>query len=170
VVRGGGGRIKIIRVVIAMLVVATMSFTVVGTAAASNRHWAHGADVQMHLLDNNLNPVGDFTYPANTPFYIAHGWLDGPWSSITDAEKDAFMGPAMYFELLIDGVVQHSSMNAKYLPDSDIKNKLFVSEYDLGMTGTHTFEGRWYHDAWFDGGTPGQAVLGLPAISVVTFT
>jgi hypothetical protein len=33
----------------------------------------------------------------------------------------------------------------------------------------HTFEGRWYLDGYLTGGTPGEAVLVVDYISVVTF-
>lgn len=166
---GGGGRIKVIGVAIAVLVVVTMWFAVVGPAVASNHYWATGADVRLRLVDTSGNPTGDFTYPADTPFYVAHGWLDGPWNQFPDAYKDAYMGPATYFELSVDGVPQHSSKQARFWPDWGTKGVLFISEYDLGMTGMHTFEGRWYLDGYLTGGTPGEAVLVVDYISVVTF-
>lgn len=156
-------------VAIALLIVSVTSFIVAGPVAASNRYWATGADIRISLVDENGNPVGDFSYPANTPFYIAHGFSDYPWTEIAPAERKAFMGPAMHFELWVDGVLQHSTMSVRNVPEWDVQFKMFVSEYDLGMTGTHVFEGKWYIDGWFFGETPGQAVLGMVCISTVTF-
>lgn len=155
---------------IALLIMTVTSFVAVGPVAASNRYWATGADFRISLIDENGNPVGDFTFPANTPFYIAHGFTDYPWTELPPAEKKAYMGPAMHFEFWVDDELQHSTMYVKYFPEWDVMFKTYVSEYDHGMTGTHVFEGRWYIDGWFFGGTPGQAVLGLDCVSTVTFT
>jgi hypothetical protein len=153
-----------------LLIMVMTSFAASGPAAASLRYWATGADIGISLLDENGNPVPEIAYPANTPFYVAHGFSDYPWKEVAYAEKKAFMGHATYFELWIDGELQQSAMCARYIPAWDMQFKFFVAEYDLGMTDTHVFEGKWYVDGYLIGGTPGQAVLQWEWVSTVTFT
>lgn len=138
-----------------------------GHAAASMRYVMTGADYQLFLLDNCNQPIA---YKANTPVYVIQGWIETPWVTDPPANKSAFEGRTTYFELQIDGVVQKHVLFARYLQPLDWKLKLFISEYDHGFSGTHTFAGYWYIDSLFYGLPPGQPVLDLTCTSVVTFT
>jgi hypothetical protein len=170
VVRGGGERTKR-AIAMVLLIIAIASLVATGPAGASSRYWAQwDLNYYMGLLDENGQPLAEITYPANTPFWMNHGFTDGPWKEVSEAEKEAFMGPAMYFELWIDGELQKTQKYARYLPEYDLKLKLFPFECDYGMTGIHEFEGKWYADGYFTGGTPGEAVLSLDVVSIVTFT
>ncbi len=145
---------------------AIVVFAVARPVAASSRYWATGSDVQINLLDHCGE---DFTYPANTPFFISHGWLDGPWTTEPAANKSGFMASTTYFEFRIDRVPQPSRLFVRNLPDSDLQLKLFISEYDQGLTGTHRFGSLWFLDGALAGGTPGEAVFTGGCVSYVSF-
>ena len=144
-----------------------MVFTFAKPVAASNRYLATGADVLINMIDHCGE---DFTYPANTPFFIAHGWFTTEWTTNTPAlDKRGFMAPTTYFEFRVDRVPQASSMNAQYFPETDIKVKLFVSEFDQGMTGMHRFGALWFLDGSLVGGTFGEAMFQGACVSNVNF-
>jgi len=136
-----------------------------GPAAASNRYYATGAEVY------NLGAYcgTDFTYPANTPFYVAHGYAEGPWTTDTRENKLAFLSDMTYFELQIDGVTQRSTMYIYMETVDDALWKMYVTENDRGLTDVHVFEGFFYLDSYWLGETPGQAVLVGTCMSTVTF-
>jgi len=164
-VGGGEGTKRIIA--IAVVCIAVMVFTFAKPVAASNRYWATGADVQINMIDHCGE---DFTYPANTPFFIAHGWFTTEWTTNTPAlDKRGFMAPTTYFEFRVDRVPQPSSMNAQYFPETDIKVKLFVSEFDQGMTGPHRLGALWFLDGSLVGGTFGEAMFQGACVSNVNF-
>lgn len=107
-------------------------------------------------------------YPANTPFYVDQGW-NGLWHQATAEDKAILMSPATYFEFRVDSVPQRSTMFAPYFPGWDMKFKHFISEYDMGMVGSHVFEGRWFIDGAALGGTPGEPVLHMACTVTATF-
>ncbi len=156
---------------IAFVFTAVMVFAVARPVAASNRYWAIGADVQISLIDHcgSADHPAKFKYPAKTAFFIFHGWAEQPWSTDSSENKDAFMGPATYFEFRLDYVPQPSSMFARDFPDFDLKAKLFVSEYDAGLTGTHRLAGLWFIDGQLIGETPGETVFAGGCVVNVTF-
>lgn len=149
------------------MVMAIMVLAVARPVAASHRYWATGTDVQINLIEHCGE---DFTYPANTPFFISHGWIEAPWVTDSPANKMAFMSATSYFEFRVDRVPQPSTLFVRYIPQLDWQLKLFVSEYDQGLTGTHRFGGLWYLDGGLAGGTPGEAVFMGGCVSNVAFT
>ena len=153
-------------VVMTCICLAVMIFAFARPVSASNRYWATGVDVRINLV---VHCGEDFTYPANTPFNIAHGWIEGPWAMDLPANKQAFMGLATYFEFRIDRVPQSSTMLAIYLPSPDLKLKLFVSESDQGLTGIHRLAGVWFIDGELIGETPGEPVFAGACVSNVAF-
>lgn len=73
-------------------------------------------------------------YPANTAFYILHGF---------EIIKPFSIG-WLAFELEVDGAI----IPATYINNSgttmDIYNHAWVYNFPDGMTGVHTFTGHWY--------------------------
>ncbi len=105
---------------------------------------------------------GAIDYPADTGFFVRHGWA---WTDWTDPEltpsedRRGFMYQTTKFELYIDGELQKSSLKAFHDRESDWKFKLFVSEFHDGMTGAHLFAGKWYLDGSLLGGDFRDPVL-----------
>ncbi len=153
---------------IAFTLVALAAFTLSGPAAASQRYyWTGTTEQQIDLLEH-CN--GAETYPADTPFWVAHGFLFEGWSAFTPQEKEARMLPTTHFELQIDGTVQPSAMLALYIPQLDLKAKIFPSGYDNGFpAGEHDFLGTWYVDGSIVGGTLRTSVVDMTCSVVVTF-
>ena len=85
----------------------------------------------------NIYYSGPQEYPANTPFYIAHGWIEVLPRAISDLVR---------FELEVDDVivkptyVEHSTVVGE---DGPLLNSTWVFNFPDGMTGQHTFEGHW---------------------------
>ncbi|NIN63658.1 MAG: hypothetical protein GTO63_02860 [Anaerolineae bacterium] len=126
--------------------------------------------------------VPDQEFTAGIPYYVAHGWLafigpwpqfQSPWDQIPSEYKRAFMSRATTFELEIDGVLQRSSRHAAVVnvPDFGLeKFKIFVTEDPDGLAaGPHDFVGRWFLDAAFQGGEPGEPVLAMECAMNVNF-
>lgn len=157
---GGGDSAKRV-VAIALAFAAVVVFTAARPVAASNRYWATGTGVVLNLLDHcgSRDAPAEATFTANTPFLIRHGWGESPWTTDSPANKSAFMGLATYFEFRVDFMPQPSTLFSVHIASTDTQLKLFVSEYDQGMTGTHRFAGLWYLDGELVGGTPGEAVF-----------
>ena len=151
----------------AVVLVAFMAFAVARPVAASNRYWATGADVKIDMI---AHCGEDFTYPANTAFFISHGWLEQPWADDAPENKQGFMGPATYFEFRIDRGAQASTMFVRNFPGSDLQLKLFISEFDQGLTGSHRFGAVWFIDGGLVGEAPGVSVFAGACVSQVTFT
>jgi len=82
----------------------------------------------------NIYDSGAQEYPANTAFYIQHGWLILKPNSIG----------WLAFELEVDGAL----IPATYIDHSgttmDTYNHSWVFSFPDGMTGVHTFSGHWY--------------------------
>jgi hypothetical protein len=78
------------------------------------------------------------SYPANTPFHIAHGWgFDPP--------NDVPSNPPYSFSLELDGDPVTESFVLRYAdPDSDpLIVWHWVYNFPEGLSGTHTFVGTW---------------------------
>jgi hypothetical protein len=80
---------------------------------------------------------GTQDYPANTPFYIAHGW--------GDVSPHAVPGQVL-FELELDGVM----VKPTYVEQMTVVGEeglafytTWVFNFAEGLTGQHTFEGHW---------------------------
>jgi hypothetical protein len=78
------------------------------------------------------------TFPANAPFYLAHGFTceDG---------KDSCLSGLTHFDLYVDGVRQRSAPNMTFASDGTLLSKLDVSDFPSGLSaGTHALRGVWY--------------------------
>lgn len=117
-------------------------------------------------VDPNIAP-GATTFPANTPFFVRHGWVDFPTTPVSNQTLAAFQRPSTDFELYVDHVEQQS------LPDFFVQNgvhiKLFVINFPSGMTGTHLFQGWWFQDGYFTGGAANTQVIELACNLQITF-
>ncbi len=165
----GGMRKEGVSLALVTAVVVGVLIILPGPAAAGVEYAMKGypAEYQFSLLDHCDKKT---TYPANTPIYIIHGFNSDPWTVSSVEYKTAYMGSAMYFELKVDGVVQHLVSFDRTVMPYDIKVKLFIWEEDRGLTGTHTFEGFWYVDGYIVGTTPGVSVLDTACTTRITFT
>ena len=120
------------------------------------------------------NCGGSLSYSANTGFFVAQGWLTF-WEVASTVEKNAFMSPATKFELYIDGQLQKSTLHVFLVkhpvdfPTHVVKYKFFVSENNDGLSGTHTFEGKWYQSDGFFGGNRRVADLQIDCVVTVNF-
>jgi hypothetical protein len=76
---------------------------------------------------------GEQEFPANTAFYIAHGW---------QFDKGLSIG-LMEFSLDVDG----DEVSPTYIDNTQTtledNNHMWVFNFPEGMTGVHTFTGHW---------------------------
>ena len=153
----------------ALLILALVAIALPGPVAASQRYyWTGTVDQQIDVL-GNCN--GETSYAANTAFWVAHGYFIPGWSTLTLEEMRGEMLPTTYFELRINGEVQPSAMLALYVPQLDLKVKIFPAGFDQGFpTGQYDFVGTWYEDGSLVGGTFGTAVVDRVCNVAVTFS
>lgn len=116
----------------------------------------------------NPNPTPlAINWPANSAFFVRHGWINSPLHPETNQTEAAFERPTTDFELYVDHVQQQA------LPDFSSGNgfhiKLFVINFPNGLTGTHLFQGWWFLDSYLIGGTPNTQELDLACSLQVTF-
>lgn len=94
--------------------------------------------------------TGEIDFPADTPFWVRHGWFAPGWSDLPFEEKRAFMSSATKFVLQVDGVEARSRMVSPHVETffgfEDVKLKSFYSEFRDGMSGTAVFTGMWFFD------------------------
>ena len=125
---------------------------------------------KLDLLRNcNLN----FTWNAKSPFYIRHGFTQPGWSDptvVTPAMRHGYLAPWTRFVLSIDGTTVSMTFLLQYDPAADALSKLYTRNFPFGMSGPHTFTGRWFVDASLLGGSFGKPVLELECTSTVLFT
>jgi hypothetical protein len=113
--------------------------------ATANNIPTTGAALPLDILGTTV------VFPANTPFYVSHGFLCGPVGSepLFDASNlgDCLQGSTR-FVFFVDGVQQRSQTDHDNTLDPDgtrfIKN-FDLTNYPAGMTGTHTFVYVWYY-------------------------
>ena len=151
------------------------------TASATPSGFHHKeTGTQLHYM-LNANQDGcsspEFTFPANTAFWVRQALLDFPWSQESKDNKSAFKDDTTRFDLWVDGSLTKSKRDPAYFRDAapplfipDLYVKSFLTNFPDGMTGTHELTGRWYLDGSFMGGTRGEAVLGLECVFHATFT
>jgi hypothetical protein len=76
-------------------------------------------------------------FPAGAPFHISHGWLLDPGEG----------PPGRFdFDLEVDGVLRDEDFVSRTVDRSGVSESLlwiWVHNFPDGMTGTHTFTGRW---------------------------
>lgn len=165
---GGGERLRKIVISIAATLVlfgAFLAFSGVATADHSFATADFGS--RINVLGNCF---GSVTYPADTLFWVSHGWAFFPWSDFSAQEKRAANHPSSTFTLLIDGEVQKSAQHTRVDPSVDVKFKSFVTEIHDGLpAGTYTFTDEHYIDGFFLGGDFKDSVLVLTCdVTVIT--
>lgn len=148
-----------IRVVLVGLVVFSLVLVFADTARADHLYGTEkdppGFPADTPSRINLVAACGKtLKYPANTGFFVGHGWFYFPWDGAPTVDKEAFMSPAMTFELRIDGELQGSAMHAFLVsfPDGQAMFKFFISENHDGLAGKHTFVGTWFESNGFYGG------------------
>ena len=75
------------------------------------------------------------TFPKDTPFHIAQGWLL--------SSKQEALGK-FDFVLEVDGVLRKEDFVLREAVSEDTLRRLWVHNFVSGLTGTHTFTGRWF--------------------------
>jgi hypothetical protein len=112
--------------------------------------------ITVPVMAAKLEPVGEQIhirigpeiryYPANTPFFIRHGWM-----SILDPKKpsDVAKFAKSRFELEIDGEpVEEDYVDIVRVAGDDPGTaniyQYFYFIFPEGLTGEHTFTGHWY--------------------------
>jgi hypothetical protein len=84
-------------------------------------------------------PTG--TFPANSPFYIEHGWA----CELTDRQCMSEQIGKGDFDLYLDGVLQPSKIDVDVV--DGVISKLHLTTYASGLpAGTYTFTGVWTLD------------------------
>ena len=84
------------------------------------------------------------TFPANTPFYIEHGFACESIPGEPDFVGDC-MNASTHFDLWLDGAAQPSTVDIDNEPGAYLKRNL--TNYPEGLpTGTHTFAGVFVFD------------------------
>ena len=135
-----------------------------GTASAFH-HPTTG--IRLNIL--TACPSSSTTFPANTNFWVRHGWAFSDWSQASKNEQMAFKDDTTRFDLLVDGSLVKSNRDTNYVVSTDIYFKSFLTNFPGGLTGTHVFTGRWYLDGSLAGGTRGEAVFQFECVVVATF-
>ena len=116
------------------------------TAALSTAAAAPSAAPHNQLAGERINVLlGSPThFPAGEPFHVAHGW-----GGIASGSSDYDAVGKYTFVLEVDGVVRKPDfMDRSVAPSSgsspDLHGVGVVHNFPDGLTGTHTFVGRWY--------------------------
>lgn len=144
--------------------------------------------ITVPVMAAKLEPVGEQInvrigpetgdYPANSPFYIRHGWM-----SIlgTGEPPDVAKFAKSRFELEIDGeFVEEDYVDtirvAGEEPGTANIYQYFYFIFPEGMTGEHTFTGHWYIECkWMEDPAtmlckdPGAVIEALERSITVTF-
>ncbi len=155
---------RLAAIVLPVIGLAMLAFSVPVTAD----HWFATGDPEARI--NLLATCGGaIEYPANTPFFIRHGWGQEDWSTARPDERRGFMAPTTTFEFRLDRVPQPSALHAAYAEGIDVFFKTFVSEYHEGLTGTHRFGGLWFLDGSLVGEDFGEPIFQGGCVVDVTF-
>lgn len=90
----------------------------------------------------DINYDGTFTYPAETAFYISHGWWLAPKYEIK------YPTGGYEFRLDIDGeYIEEDYIDRTKVIDEELGFLIltvWVFNFPDGMTGSHTFGGHWF--------------------------
>jgi hypothetical protein len=134
---------------------------------ANAEHW-------INLLTPDFSSClgGAIDYPQNTVFFVTEGWGISQWTQLAGKGQAGLASAATTFTFLIDGTPQMQSVmwQYNYLGIPDFMVKLFSSEYNNGLTGSHIFTGQFYLDASLFGGHVGDSVLVTECNTTVNFT
>jgi len=85
-----------------------------------------------------LGPLGPTTFPANTPFYIEHGFVCDLGDAACIREQ---ISANAGFDLYLEGVLQPSKVDVDRR-DGGTLSKLYLTNYPSGLpAGTYTFVG-----------------------------
>lgn len=91
---------------------------------------------RIHLFGGGLQ-----AFPAGEPFHIAHGWQ-------LETGDEAFAQGKYGFALAVDGVeMRHNAYDATDVVHPELgplQARNWIYNFPHGMTGTHTFTGRWF--------------------------
>ena len=116
----------------------------------------------------SVYPGGEMEFPAETPFYIMHGFQ-------LSSDESAY---GIYdFALEVDGILQKEDFKMFWKEDGDpdVLLKLWVYNFPDGMTGTHEFTGHWFEPCQYATGytdpcpTPNAKVETYTQTLIVTF-
>ena len=117
--------------------------------------------------DRIILPYGDQSFTAGEPFHIMHGWMVGPGELQAIGVFD--------FSLEIDGAVVDGLRYV--IPDrtEDPGNVGRIFNFPEGMSGVHTFTGRWYMPCQYvypeiDCPEPNKQVEVMALSAIITFT
>ena len=164
------------------LLAVTLFGTYAPTASASSRESAMfvvsgltaNAEHWINLLTPDFSACrgGSMNYPQNTVFFVTEGWGFTQWTALAGKGQAGVASAATTFKFLIDGTLQKQSVvwQYNYLGTPDFMVKLFSTENDNGLTGSHTFTGQFYLDASLLGGQVGVPVLVTECNTIVNFT
>jgi len=96
------------------------------------------------------------TFPAGTPFHIKHGWGLEPSSDAVGKYS---------FALEVDGAygAEDFVLRSVITGNLDVLARTWVFNFPSGMTGTHTFVGRWLAPCYV---TPGPCSNPNAAVEV----
>ena len=170
---------------IAILVPALLAVALIGayapTASASNESaifvvsgFTANAEHWINLLTPDFSAClgGTISYPQNTLFFVTEGWGIGQWTQLAGPGQAGVASDATTFKFLIDGTLQTQSVIWQYnfLGIPDFMVKLFSTQYNNGLTGSHLFTGRFYLDASLFGGKVGVPILVTECNTTVNFT
>jgi hypothetical protein len=104
--------------------------------------------------------AGPLVYPANTPFFVEHGWGCGDQAAV-DAHSGGCLDPQTRFTLYVDGRRMSATTVLDVAPGGIVLSKFDLTNFRFGLpAGEHVFEGQW----WSDG------VLSVDSIVTITFT
>ncbi len=133
---------------------------------ANAEHW-----ISLLTPDFSDCAGGTIDYPANTLFFVSSGWGIYPWRQFGQ-EQAGVASDATTFRFLIDGTAQTQSVVWQYnfFGVPDLMVKLYNTEYNNGLTGSHLFTGQFYLDASLFGGKVGVPLLQLECNTTVNFT
>jgi len=145
-----------------------LSYLVLSVPTAAARPPTTGTQISLLTGCSTSTAI---SFSVNTAFFIRHGWFSPGWSTQAEANQTAFMSSTTTFKLFIDGVSQKKRNDFTYDSTTDIKFKLFLTNFPNGMpTGTYTFRGEWYLDGFLVGGVPGTSVFQFACEHSVTFS
>jgi len=177
---------EMMRSKIAIVVPALLALALLGayapTASASSQESAMfvvsglvaNADHWINLLTPDFSAClgGTINYPQNTVFFVTEGWGVTQWTDLAGKGQAGLASAATTFKFLIDGTQQKQSVvwQYNYLGIPDFMVKLFSTENDNGLTGSHVFTGQFYVDASSFGGRVGIPVLVTECNTTVNFT
>ena len=122
--------------------IATITAALVVAAVFVVSAAAHGiptTGTQITLGNCVAAPCGS-TYPAGEPFFVKHGFI----TNGTEEVRRSLLDPETRFELTVDGQRVPAALDLDL--NADPPSKLYITNFQFGMTGTHTLEGCWYGD------------------------